>query len=108
MILVDKNIKELSAEGKLIKEAYTEENVNSISYDLTLGSFADKAETEKKLIPGATVIIKTKEKLSIPDNITGRVGEKNSLLNGIKSGWSTVPAGSYNLCLSSRPEYLCG
>ena len=49
MILVDKNIKELSAEGKLIKEAYTEENVNSISYDLTLGSFADKAETEKKI-----------------------------------------------------------
>ena len=85
MILVDKNIKELSAEGKLIKEAYTEENVNSISYDLTLGSFADKAETEKKLIPGATVIIKTKEKLSIPDNITGRVGEKNSLLRmGLK------------------------
>lgn len=47
MILVDKNIKALSAEGKLIKEAYTEENVNSISYDLTLGSFADKTETEK-------------------------------------------------------------
>lgn len=85
MILVDKNIKALSAEGKLIKEAYTEENVNSISYDLTLGSFADKTETEKKLIPGATVIIKTKEELCIPDNITGRVGEKNSLLRmGLK------------------------
>lgn len=85
MILVDKNIKELSAEGKLIKEAYTEENVNSISYDLTLGSFADAAEIEKKLMPGATVMIKTKEKLSIPDNITGRVGEKNSLLRmGLK------------------------
>ena len=65
MILVDKNIKALSAEGKLIKEAYTEENVNSISYDLTLGSFADKTETEKKLIPGATVIIKTKEAFCI-------------------------------------------
>ena len=107
MILVDKNIKELSAEGKLIKEAYTEENVNSISYDLTLGSFADKAETEKKLIPGATVIIKTKEKLSIPDyRASGR--KEFTVKNGIKSGWSTVPAGSYNLCLSSRPEYLCG
>ena len=47
MILVDKNIKELSAEGKLIKEAYTEENVNSISYDLTLGSLQTRQRLRK-------------------------------------------------------------
>ena len=36
MILVDSQIKQLIAQGKLIKDEYKVENVNSISYDLTI------------------------------------------------------------------------
>lgn len=60
-------------------------HTNSISYDLTLGEFLDSEEGSIDLIPGEFVMIKTKEKLSIPNNITGRIGEKNSLLRlGLK------------------------
>ena len=36
MILVDKNIKELISQDKLIIEGYKEENVKNSSYDLVL------------------------------------------------------------------------
>lgn len=85
MILVDKNIKELSSRHLLIKTGYKESNVSSISYDLTLGNFLDSAEPSREILPGEFLIIKTNEELSIPDNITGRIGEKNSLLRlGLK------------------------
>lgn len=85
MLLVDKNIKSLSANGQLISEGYTPSNVNSISYDLTIGEFLKSNQNEIDIIPGEFVIVKTREKLNIPNNITGRVGEKNSLLRmGLK------------------------
>ena len=85
MILVDKNINELCLKGILISEGYIPMHTNSISYDLTLGEFLDSEEGSIDLIPGEFVMIKTKEKLSIPNNITGRIGEKNSLLRlGLK------------------------
>ena len=39
MILVDKNIKDLSEQGFLISSGYESKHINSISYDLTLGEF---------------------------------------------------------------------
>lgn len=59
--------------------------MNSISYDLTLGGVLDTDKQCVDIIPGEFLIIKTKEELKIPNNITGRVGEKNSLLRlGLK------------------------
>ena len=85
MILVDKNIKELSANGQLISSGYVPGNVNSISYDLTLGGFLNSNENKMDLIPGQFLMIKTNEELKIPTSITGRVGEKNSLMRiGLK------------------------
>lgn len=85
MILVDKNIKALSEKGQLISQGYTPSNVNSISYDLTLGEFVNQDQQTQDIIPGEFLIIKTSEQLTIPKDITGRVGEKNSLLRlGLK------------------------
>ena len=81
MILVDKNIKALVAEGRLIVAGYREENVNGVSYDLTIEKIVDNKGielTEYELHPGDTVFVKSKEKLSIPTNLLGRVVEKNS------------------------------
>lgn len=80
MMLVDKNIKELSHQGLLIESGYDEKNVNSISYDLTLEEIIGSKQDDFELEPGAVAMIKTKEKLNIPCNITGRIGEKNSLI----------------------------
>lgn len=80
MILVDKNIKSLCNDGKLISSGYKEENVNCISYDLTIGDFLSSNEQSIDIMPGEFVIVKTNEELKIPVNITGRIGEKNSLL----------------------------
>ncbi|MCQ2013817.1 dCTP deaminase [Clostridium butyricum] len=89
MILVDKNIKELVNYGELIVLNYKEENVKSISYDLTIGSIIKPKENDDEtteevdsytLNPGDFIFIKTSEKLKIPTNILGRIAEKNSLI----------------------------
>lgn len=41
MILVDKNIKALVADSKLITSGYRKENLNGVSYDLTLDVIVD-------------------------------------------------------------------
>lgn len=85
MVLVDKNIRELCSKGKLISRCYKPDYVNSISYDLTLGEFLDSDNQNMDIGPGGFMMIKTEEELEIPDNITGRIGEKNSLLRmGLK------------------------
>jgi len=79
MILVDKNIKTLVADGTLIISGYKEENVNGVSYDLTADVIIDENSgelTEYRLQPGETVFVRSKEQLSIPVNIIGRVAEK--------------------------------
>ena len=81
MILVDKNIKALVANGTLIISGYKEENVNGFSYDLTADVIIDVNSgelTEYRLQPGETVFVRSKEQLSIPVNVMGRVAEKNS------------------------------
>lgn len=81
MILVDTDIKEYIENKKLLIIAgYNKNNINSISYDLTIENIIidDSSFTKYDLVPGEVVFIKTKEKLKIPDNILGRIAEKNS------------------------------
>lgn len=88
MILVDKDIKQYVKERQLILSGYLEENLNGISYDLTLDAVCDKEGNEKlqyEIKPGEVVFIRTAEKLRIPDNILGRIAEKNSRMRqGLK------------------------
>ena len=81
MILVDKEIEMYVANHELIIEGYTHENLNSVSYDLTMDVTCDEngeEHREYELEPGETVFVKTQEKLKVPDTILGRVAEKNS------------------------------
>ena len=88
MILVDKDIRRLASEGKLISENFAPENVGPVSVDLTvLGTVNDEGKLveEFNLDPNCIAIVKTREKLAIPHNMVGRVGEKNSVIRtGIK------------------------
>lgn len=88
MILVDKNIKEYVDNGTLIEEGFRTENLNGVSYDLTMDVVCDEKGNENaiyELYPGETVFVKSREKLSIPANILGRVAEKNSRMRqGLK------------------------
>lgn len=78
MILVDKKIKERSSE--IFKEGYNEADVTAISYDLHIkGIIVDDSLSESySLRPNEIVFIKTKEKIKIPNDLMGRIGEKNS------------------------------
>ena len=81
MILVDKDIKQYVDSHQLIVSGFKEENLNGISYDLTMDVMCDeegKEHREYDLKPGETVFVKTQEKISIPENIVGRIAEKNS------------------------------
>lgn len=81
MVLVDKDILKRISEGELISpETSDTNNVNAISYDLTIESIQINHESHKQynIAPGETVFIKSKEVLIIPDDLMGRIGEKNS------------------------------
>jgi len=81
MILVDKDILQRAQNGELFsKETFNPENVNAISYDLTVDCIQinDESHKQYKLAPGETVFIKSKEVLIMPDDLMGRIGEKNS------------------------------
>lgn len=82
MILVDKNIKELVEKDMLIVSNYKPENLGCVSYDLTIDNIIveDKNVNEYSLKPQEFVMIKTNEELKIPENLVGKIGEKNSLL----------------------------
>lgn len=88
MILVDKDIKRYVEQQQLILSGYTEDNLNGVSYDLTVDTVLDitgEEHREYELKPGETVFIKTVEKLRIPKCILGRIAEKNSRMRqGLK------------------------
>lgn len=88
MILVDKDIEKLVNDQRLIISGFVPENLNGISYDLTMDvAYDEKGEehSEYELNPGEVVFVKTEEKLSIPNNILGRIAEKNSRMRqGLK------------------------
>lgn len=98
-LLVDRQIKELCAKGMLISSGYREENVESISYNLTIDeiirwNLKEDAETLPKneenlkieskkylqLFPKETVFVRMAEHLKIPKNVVGRIVERNSLM----------------------------
>lgn len=87
MILVDKNIKQRSSE--IFKEGYNEANVTSVSYDLHIEGIVedDTLSVAYSLRPNEVIVIKTKEKIKVPDDLLGRIGEKNSR---IRQGLSVV------------------
>lgn len=78
MILVDKEIKRRS--GEIFQEGYVESNVTAISYDLHIQGIINDEILENKYIlrPGEVAFIKTKEKIKMPNDLMGRIGEKNS------------------------------
>lgn len=80
MILTDKSIKARVAAGQLFMEGYSESNVNSISYDLTIRSFiiGDEEYDHIELIPGEFIMLQTNEMISMPTDLCGEIGEKNS------------------------------
>lgn len=82
MVLIDKQIKELVNEGKLLVTNYKPENLGGVSYDLTIDNIIaeDDIANEYVLKPKEFVIVKTNEELYIPDNMVGKIEEKNSLL----------------------------
>lgn len=88
MILVDKEIKQMVSDKQLIISGYNEDNINGVSYDLTIdGIYTNSSKNDKEydVEPGEIVFIRTLEKLSIPNNILGRIAEKNSRMRqGLK------------------------
>lgn len=78
MVLVDKEIKRRSNE--IFQEGYEASNVTAISYDLHIQSVIANEELADVYVlrPGEVVFIKTKEKISMPTDLMGRIGEKNS------------------------------
>jgi deoxycytidine triphosphate deaminase len=88
MILVDKDIRERVARHELVISGYKDENLNGVSYDLTIDYVYDSKGEEKRsleLDPGEVVFVKTQEELSISLDILGRVAEKNSRMRqGLK------------------------
>ena len=88
MILVDKNIKKLISENKLIISGYKEEYLKGIAYELTIDSIYNSeknAVSSLDLKPGDITYIKTNEEISLPENITARIIERNSVMRiGLK------------------------
>ena len=88
MFIIDKQIKEMCEQRKLIAENYNSDNVGSVSYDLTfeyIRTYDDDKkeyinETTHELYPNKTVFICTEETLKIPENMIGIVKEKNSVI----------------------------
>ena len=79
MTLTDHQIKAYGSNGQLITQNYREDQVNCISYDLTISSFIPAPKSGSyELAPGEFVMIRTAEEISIPDNLCGIIGEKNS------------------------------
>lgn len=81
MILVDKNIRKKVEQENLISENYNENNLNCVSYDLTVDKILaknSKGIDNYNLKPNETIFVKTKEKINMPYNLIGIVSEKNS------------------------------
>ena len=88
MFIVDKKIREMCEQHKLITENYNSNNVGSVSYDLTVDyirAYDDNKkeyinETTYELYPNKTVFICSLETVSIPSNMIGIIDEKTSVM----------------------------
>lgn len=78
MILVDKDIKQRATE--IFLEGYDEKNVKAVSYDLHIDGIinGDGLVKSYELRPNEIVFIKTIEQIKMPQDLMGRIGEKNS------------------------------
>lgn len=81
MILVDKDIKKRHAEI-FVNDTYNEKYVNAVSYDLHISDIViqDDLTQTYALRPNEVVFVKIIEKVKIPNDLMGRIGEKNSRL----------------------------
>lgn len=79
MILVDKDIKK-RADAIFADGCYDESNVTAISYDLHIQGIIDNGELTESYVlrPNEVVFVKTMEKIHMPNDLMGRIGEKNS------------------------------
>ena len=84
MLLVDR---EIAALGSGLLEDFSAECVTNIGYDLRAEQFIADGQTAAKavLAPGESVFVGTKEKIKLPDDMTGRIVLKNSR---IRQGFS--------------------
>lgn len=83
MILTDKEIEKLAAENMLIASGYKESSVKGIAYELSIDCIYDSQKKEKISLncnPGEVVYIKTEEEICLPENITARIIERNSVM----------------------------
>ncbi len=80
MILIDRDIRERVQKGELIIEGFNNNNVNSISYDLSIDKIIDGDDLVEsyELAPNEFIFIQSSEVLSLPNDIMGRVALKNS------------------------------
>lgn len=85
MILRDEDIKEYG--DKLIDEGYNEKCVESISYRITINGIITKDEDGKKTTKSEytlrsldTVYVKSNEHITLPNNMTARIVERNSMM----------------------------
>lgn len=83
MYLVDKNIKVAVENNQLITAGFVLANLKGIAYELTIDSIYDESNSPVssfELNPRDIVYIKTAEEISLPENITARVVERNSVM----------------------------
>ena len=85
MILSDNEIRKYVENKQLIVESYNERNLGGVSYDLTLDKIVgiDNGNSSKEvkkyeLLPGEAVFVKSKEMIHMPNDILGRIAQKNS------------------------------
>ncbi len=78
MILIDKDI--IAKADEIFQEGYEESCVTAVSYDLHIQGIITNEDMTNSytLRPGEVVFIKTKEKIKMPNDLMGRIGEKNS------------------------------
>ena len=87
MFIVDKQIKQMCEQKKLIIDNYNEDNIGAISYDLRIESIIEsygegnnKEHSSFELYPHQTVFVSTMETIHIPEKYVGIVTEKNSVM----------------------------
>ncbi len=107
MILVDKNIEELVLKSNLITN-YNSENLGCVSYDLTIDKILKEDEEVESYIlkPQEFVFIKTNEKLNMPNNLVGKIEEKNSLMRlGLEVSGPVYQPGHKTYCFLRMYNY---
>ena len=78
MFLVDKEIKKYGS--SIITNAFDEKNIKSMSYDIHIDKIVNSENDNFSLLPMQSVIVKTVEEITVPNDMTISVGQKNSVI----------------------------